>query len=75
MQIVHDNQRLGKRVEELIRETLEGEGFIVTPIHVGSDLKIELPEPHDVASLKLAHKNRSWFVEVKIQRVEIHMFG
>ena len=68
LQIVHDNQRLGKRVEELVRETLEGEGFIVTPIHVGSDLKIELPEPHDVASLQLIHKNRSWFVEVKATR-------
>ena len=68
LRIVHDNQRLGKRVEELVRETFEGEGFIVTPIHVGSDLKIELPEPHDVASLKLYHKNRSWFVEVKATR-------
>ena len=71
--IVQENQLLGGHVETAVRKALEDEGFTVTRIHVGADLKIELAEPHDVMSLKLDRQDKSWLVEVKATRGESHV--
>lgn len=39
--IVHENQRLGSLVEDLVREGLEDEGFTVRRTGIGSDFEIE----------------------------------
>ena len=67
MQIVHTNQRLGQRVEQLVKASLENEGFIVRRTGVGSDFEIEynLAETGDVGRLELSRDGRTWLVEVK----------
>ena len=62
---VHNNQRLGKQVEDLVERSLKGEGFTVHQTGVGSDLAIEFNE---VTRLELAKSNRTWLVEVKATR-------
>ena len=62
---VHTNQRLGKQVEDLVEQSLEGKGFTVQRTDVGSDLAIEFNE---VTRLELAKSNRTWLVEVKATR-------
>ena len=63
--LVHENQNLGGKVEELVKQSLEGEGFTVQRTGVGSDFKIEYD---DVTSLKLARSGQTWLVEVKATR-------
>ena len=57
------NQHMGQLVEELVKESLEGEGFTVTRTGIGSDYEIEL-----------SSGDRSWLVEVKsTQGQEVRM--
>ena len=73
--VVHQNQQLGRQVEELVKENLESECFIVEETHIGADLIVksssnqndDSPED-DVAKLKLTKGNQSWLVEVKATR-------
>lgn len=62
---IQDNQRLGYKVENLVREALEGEGFTVERTGVGSDFSIEYG---DLTKLALSKSDRSWLVEVKATR-------
>ena len=62
-EIVQKNQHLGKCVEELVKESLEDEGFAVTRTGIGSDYEIEL-----------SSGDQSWLVEVKsTQGQEVRM--
>ena len=67
---VHDNQSLGRLVEDLIRMSLEAKQFVVRRKPIGSDFEIE----HDVlqdgkeAGIEIAGLNRTWLVEVKATR-------
>ena len=63
--IVHSNQHLGKLVEQLVKETLEGEGFEVVRTGIGSDFQIEYDH---AIKLELKHGGRKWLVEVKATR-------
>ena len=65
VQRTRENQSLGEKVEELVKQSLEGEGFTVQRTGVGSDFKIEYD---DVTSLKLARSGQTWLVEVKATR-------
>ena len=69
-QIVHTNQRLGQRVEHLVKVSLESEGFIVRRTGVGSDFETEYnsAETGDVGRLELSRDGRTWLVEVKATR-------
>ena len=62
---VHENQNLGQRVEDLVKDVLEGEGFTVKRTGIGSDFQIE---HNDLTSLQLARANQTWLVEVKSTR-------
>ena len=55
-------RRLGAHVEDLVRQTLEHEGFAVCRTGRGSDFSIEY---NDIVRLTLAKSNRTWLVEVK----------
>ena len=68
--LVHENQRLGEHVENLVKEGLEGEGFTVSRTGIGSDFEIEydLMEEDVGIELKLSRDDRSWLVEVKATR-------
>ena len=67
-----ENQRLGKLVEELVRESLEGEGFDVYRTAIGSDFAIQ---PHQSAEeqirIELTRSRRTWLVEIKSARLNI----
>ena len=63
--IVHGNQHLGTLVEQLVKETLEEEGFEVRRTGIGSDFQIEYDH---AAKLELRHGHRKWLVEVKATR-------
>ena len=62
-----ENQKLGKCVEILVKESLEEVGFTVVPTGIGSDFEIAA-EVGDVANLKLTLDSQSWLVEVKSTR-------
>ena len=64
---IHESQSLGDKVEELVKESLEGAGFTVQRTGVGSDFQIEFD---DIASLQLSRASESWLVEVKGTRVQ-----
>ena len=68
--LVRENQRLGALVEELVRESLEGEGFDVRRTGVGSDFAIQpRPTPEDEEiRLELTRRGRTWLVEIKSAR-------
>ena len=68
--MVRENQRLGALVEELVRESLEGEGFDVRRTGVGSDFAIQLrPIGEDEQiRLELTRGDRTWLVEIKSAR-------
>ena len=70
--IVHANQRLGRQVEQLVKESLEGEGFRVRRTGIGSDFEIRA-EIDDLMNLELARNGRTWFVEVKATREQQHV--
>jgi len=64
------NQRVGKLVEDLVKEILEDEGFDVQPTGRGHDYEIEpgaLAEDEQIL-LKLTRDERTWFVEIKSTR-------
>ena len=69
-QVVRENQNLGKQVEDLVRESLEKEGFEVRRKPIGSDFEIE----HDAlegdveSGIEVKGLNRTWLVEVKATR-------
>ena len=56
---INENRRIGRLVEDLVREGLKAERFTVKRTGTGSDFEI------DVMSMELRRKNRSWLVEVK----------
>ena len=68
--IVRENQRLGALVEDLVKESLEEEGFEVRLTGVGSDFEIQ-PDPAaegDPIGLELTRDGRTWLVEIKSAR-------
>ena len=68
--MVLENQRLGALVEELVRESLEGEGFGVRRTGIGSDFAI-MPRPaeeDEETQLELTRDDRTWLVEIKSAR-------
>ena len=77
-QVVRENQNLGKQVEDLVRESLEKEGFEVRRKPIGSDFEIE----HDAldgdeeSGIEVKGSNQTWLVEVKATREQaVHMTG
>ena len=68
--IVNENQRLGSQVENLVKQSLESEGFTVRRKPIGSDFEISYnpTETGDVTTLELTRSNQSWLVEVKATR-------
>ena len=63
--IVHDNQRIGAQVEQLVKLTLEVQGFQVTRHGIGADFRIEFS---DAGRLELERAGQTWLVEVKATR-------
>ena len=68
--VVHENQRLGGLVEDLVKEGLENEGFTVRRTGIGSDFEIEydLIEENEEIGIELSRNGRTWLVEVKATR-------
>ena len=68
--IVHENQRLGGLVEDLVKEGLEDEGFTVKRTGIGSDFEIEydMIEEDQEVGIELSRNGRTWLVEVKATR-------
>lgn len=66
--IVRENQELGKQVEQLVRESIEDEGFTVKRTGKGSDFEIWLDTNDHATTLEVFRKNQSWLVEVKATR-------
>ena len=56
---VHENQRLGAQVEDLVKEILKDNDFKVERTGTGSDFEI---------TLTISQNNESWLVEVKSTR-------
>lgn len=76
IRMVHENQHLGKRVEGLVRESLERVGFVVDRKPIGSDFEIEydLVEEEEEMGIELSRLGQSWLVEVKAtQGKEVRM--
>ena len=69
-QVVHENQRLGDLVEDLVKEGLEDEGFTVERTGIGSDFVIEydFTEDNEEIGIELSRGDRTWLVEVKATR-------
>ncbi len=68
---VHENQHLGTQVENLVRENLENEGFLVSHTGIGSDFKIEDAEhSEDLITLNITQNDCHWLVEVKSTRYD-----
>jgi len=63
--IVHDNQRMGAQVEQLVKLVLEEQGFQVTRHGIGADFRIEFS---DAGRLELERAGQTWLVEVKATR-------
>lgn len=63
--VVHDNQRMGAQVEQLVKLTLEEQGFQVTRHGIGADFRIEFS---DAGRLELERAGQTWLVEVKATR-------
>ena len=68
--IVKKNHQLGRSVENLVKESLEDEGFTVRRKPIGSDFEIEydLVEEDKEMGIEIARRGRSWLVEVKATR-------
>ena len=76
-QTVRRNQQVGLLVEDLVRQSLELEGFLVQKTHVGADLIVRFSSGQpadlsqgvitedDVAELQVSKDDRTWLVEVK----------
>ncbi|MDE2795477.1 MAG: hypothetical protein OXL34_11715 [Gemmatimonadota bacterium] len=67
---IHENQRLGELVEQLVRRSLERKGFHVQRKRVGSDLEIQPPTTaeDELNRLELTRRGRTWLVEIKSAR-------
>ena len=67
---VHENQNLGKLVEDFVRATLKEEGFIVRRKPIGSDFEIEYDvlEDDQESGIEVTGKGQTWLVEVKATR-------
>ena len=67
---VRENRYLGDQVEDLVKQGLEAEGFVVRRTGIGSDFEIEhdSADTDDVARLELTRSERTWLVEVKATR-------
>ena len=77
-QVVRENQNLGKQVEDLVRESLEKEGFEVRRKPIGSDFEIEHDalEGDEESGIEVKGLNRTWLVEVKATREQaVRMTG
>lgn len=61
------NQNIGKKVEDLVRDSLKAEGFSVTRVNIGADFKIML-EIGTLATFNIDKVDQSWLVEVKSTR-------
>ena len=68
IRVVKENQELGNRVEELVRESIESEGFTVKRTGKGSDFEIRRDTDDDVMTLEVSRNEQSWLVEVKATR-------
>ena len=68
--IVQANHRLGQRVEDLVKESLECKGFTVHRKPIGSDFEIEydLVEDDKEIGIEVTRNGQSWLVEVKATR-------
>ena len=68
--VVHENQRLGDLVEDLVKEGLEDEGFTVERTGIGSDFVIEYDytDENEEIGIQLTRGERTWLVEVKATR-------
>ena len=68
--IVHENQRLGGIVEDLVEEGLKDEGFTVKRTGIGSDFEIQydMVEDGEEIGIELSKNDRTWLVEVKATR-------
>ncbi len=68
--MVRENQRLGALVEQLVRESLEGEDFDVRRTGKGHDYEIEprAAAEDEQVRLKLTRDERTWLVEIKSTR-------
>lgn len=66
----HENHKLGKRVEDLVRENLEREDFVVQRKPIGSDFEIEYDVVADdeEMGIEVTGMNRTWLIEVKATR-------
>ncbi len=74
--IVHKNQRIGSHVEDLVKESLEREGFTVRRTGIGSDFEIEYDFVVDGQEqvIEATKQNRTWLVEVKAaQELRVRM--
>ena len=68
--VVHENQRLGSLVEDLVKEGLQDEGFTVERTGIGSDFVIEydFTDEDEEMGIQLSRGDRTWLVEVKATR-------
>ena len=68
--VVHENQRLGGLVEDLVKEGLKSEGFTVTRTGTGSDFEIrhDMVEGDEEIGIELSKDGRKWLIEVKATR-------
>ena len=66
----HENQSLGKRVEDLVKANLESEKFVVRRKPIGSDFEIEYDVVADdeEVGIEVTGMNRTWLIEVKATR-------
>lgn len=71
-QLGRQNQDLGRCVEQLVKESLECEGFYVKREPIGSDFAIEYDSVEDgqEMGIEVEREGRRWLVEVKATRNE-----
>ena len=69
-ELVFENQDLGRWVESIVKESLEGVGFKVNRKPIGSDFEIEhdLVEDNEEIGIELVQGHQSWLIEVKATR-------
>ena len=69
--IADKNRRLGQRVEDLVKESLEHAGFSVCRTGTGSDFEVS-DGSYDLITLDVAQNDygKSWLVEVKSTRYQ-----
>ena len=66
------NQRVGKKVEDFVRQGLEAKGFLVKRINIGADFKIKkkMIETDTLTRFDINKDSQNWLVEVKSTRTE-----